>query len=205
MTSIADLEPPPSPNGKEMLTPPTRETWRAWLAEHPTRQEGIWVVYRKKSSILTGPDYDDLVEEALCFGWIDSQYRRVDDVRGIQWFSPRRPRGIWSATNKRRIERLTAEGRMTPAGETAIAAAKADGSWARYDEVETLSIPPDLAAALAATPGAADGWSRIPDSTKRQHLWAIASARRPITRERRIDAVIEAASGQAVLRPPIEP
>lgn len=75
MTRTADLEPPPSPNGRDVIVPATRGEWREWLGANPDRTEGIWVVYRKKSSDVEGPDYDDLVEEALCFGWIDSQYR----------------------------------------------------------------------------------------------------------------------------------
>jgi uncharacterized protein YdeI (YjbR/CyaY-like superfamily) len=128
MMQITDLEVPTSPNGKDVFVPPSRADWRRWLASNPGRDEGLWVAYRKKSSDLGGPIYDDLVEEALCFGWIDSQVRRVDDDRVMQWFSPRRARGLWSALNKERIERLFGEGLMTDRGQAAIDAAKADGS-----------------------------------------------------------------------------
>ena len=103
------------PAAAECLPEPasvSRRSWESprrssrWLASVPERQDGIWIVYRKKASPLEGPVYDDLVEEALCFGWIDSRVRRVDDERVMQWFSPRRPGGIWSALNKERIERL---------------------------------------------------------------------------------------------------
>ena len=105
MTRVADLGVPTSPNGKDVSVPQSRADWRRWLASNPDRSDGLWVVYRKKSSDLGGPVYDDLVEEALCFGWIDSKVRRIDDDRVVQWFSPRRAGGLRSALNKDRIER----------------------------------------------------------------------------------------------------
>ena len=110
MARIADLPEPASPNGKDVHTPATRAAWRRWLADHPDRREGIWIVYRKKSSTLDGPTYDDLLDEALCFGWIDSQVRRVDDDRRMQWFSPRRRGGLWSAPNIQSVAPVTASG-----------------------------------------------------------------------------------------------
>jgi uncharacterized protein YdeI (YjbR/CyaY-like superfamily) len=190
VTRTADLPEPPSPNGREVLTPPTRSAWRRWLASHPGRDEGVWVVHRKKSSRLTGPTYDDLLEEALCFGWIDSLTRRVDDDRMIQWFSPRRPGGLWSTPNKKRLERLAGEGLITAAGQAAIDRAKADGSWSQADEVDALVVPADLASALAASPGAASAYDALPDSGKRQYLWWIHSAKRPATRADRITETV---------------
>lgn len=191
MRSITDLGVPPSPNGKEVFTPPSRAAWRSWLATNNGREHGLWIVYRKKTSPLFGPDYDDLVEEALCFGWIDSQLRRVDGDRQMQWFSPRRPRGIWSATNKARIARLAAEGQIAEAGWKAIDQAKTDGSWSQTDDVDALVIPPDLEAALDATPGARAGYLALSDSAKRQYLWWIHSAKRNQTRADRIVQTIE--------------
>jgi uncharacterized protein YdeI (YjbR/CyaY-like superfamily) len=194
MTGIAELADPPSPNGKEVLTPATRSAWRSWLASVPERKEGLWVVYRKKSSDLEGPLYDDLVEEALCFGWIDSLTRRVDDDRMIQWYSPRRRGGQWSASNKERIERLMAYGRMTAAGQRLIDQAKADGSWRQSDEVEALVVPSDLATALNAAPRARAGYESLPDSQKKQILWAIHGARRAATRAARIEETVRTLS-----------
>lgn len=131
MTLARDLPAPPSPNGKEVLIPASRSGWREWLAANSDRVDGLWVVYRKRSSDLEGPIYDELVEEALCFGWIDSKARRVDEDRTIQWFSPRRKGGMWSPRNKERITRLIDAGLMTEIGQAAIDAAKADGSWSR--------------------------------------------------------------------------
>jgi uncharacterized protein YdeI (YjbR/CyaY-like superfamily) len=202
MRRTADLDIPASPNGKEVLVPPSRADWRSWLASHADRDEGLWIVYRKKSSKLEGPDYDDLVEEALCFGWIDSRSRRVDDRRMIQWFSPRRKGGLWSALNKQRIERLVEQGLMTEAGWTAINQAKADGSWSQTDEVDALVVPSDLRAAFDAAPGAEAAYLALTDSSKRQYLWWIHSAKRPATRTKRIEETIRRISAGETLSSP---
>ena len=182
---------PTSPNGKDVVVPPSRAQWRRWLASNPDREEGVWIVYRKKSSDLVGPVYDDLVEEALCAGWIDSTARRVDDARVMQWFSPRRTGGVWSALNKQRIERLVDDGLMTERGQAVIDAAKADGSWSQFDDIDALIVPPDLRNALAANPAAQRAYEGLSASAKRQHLWWIHSAKRPATRAKRIEETIE--------------
>ncbi len=194
MARITDLAAPDSPKDKEMLTPATRAEWRSWLASNGDRTNGLWVVHRKKTSSLEGPLYDDLVEEALCFGWIDSQSRRVDDDRKIQWFSPRRPGGLWSALNRDRIERLIRQGLMTDMGQAIIDRAKADGSWSQTDEVDALIVPPDLWTAFDDAPQAKQTYEQLPDSAKKQHLWAVYSAKRPETRANRIAQVIQSLS-----------
>lgn len=191
MTSIAELPDPPSPNGKEVLVPTTRAVWREWLASNHERPDGLWVVYRKKSSKLDGPLYVDLVDEALCFGWIDSLTRRVDEDRLIQWYSPRRPGGLWSAPNKARVERLRAEGLMTAAGQMAIDRAQADGSWSQADAVDALVVPADLAEAMDAAPQAKAAYEALSDSEKKQILWSIYSAKRDPTRAARIERVVD--------------
>lgn len=190
-----DIPEPESPNGKQVLVPVDRAAWRTWLAAQQDRHEGVWVVYRKKSSDLEGPVYDDLVEEALCFGWIDSVNRRTDDGRLIQWFSPRRRGGLWSALNKERIERLEREGLMSAAGREAIDRAKSDGSWSQTDEVDALVVPTDLEAAFGEHPEAGKAYERLPPSNKKQLLWALYSAKRADTRARRLAEVIEQLSG----------
>ena len=196
MVQIADLEVPTSPNGKDVFVPRSRVDWRRWLASNPGRDEGLWVVYRKKSSDLGGPMYDDLVEEALCFGWIDSLVRRVDDDRVMQWFSPRRAGGLWSALNKERIERLVGEGLMSDRGQAAIEAAKADGSWSQIDDIDALVMPADLEGALAATPEAQQAYEALSKSAKKQYLWWIHSAKRPATRAGRIEETIRRLTSQ---------
>lgn len=190
MRSVTDLDQPPSPDGKDMLTPASRAEWRAWLCQNIDRQEGLWVVYRKKSSLIEGPTYDDLVEEALCFGWIDSVARRVDDERRLQWFSPRRKGGLWSKLNKQRIGQLEADGLMTEHGLRVIDQAVADGSWSQTDEVDALVVPPDLEAALNADLGAKTAFDALPDSAKKGYLWRVYSAKREKTRSARIESVV---------------
>lgn len=181
-----DLPDAPSPNGKEVITPATRAEWRSWLEAHPDRREGVWVVFRKPTSALEGPLYEDMVEEALCFGWIDSVTHRVDDDRSIQWYSPRRKGGVWSRSNKERVERLVTQGLMTERGQAVIDTAKADGSWSQYEDVEAMVIHPDLEAAFATSPAARTAWKSLSASAKRQHLWWVYSAKRPETRTNRI-------------------
>ena len=200
MTRTGDLDEPTSPDGKNVLVPPSRGYWREWLASNTDRQEGLWVVYRKKRSQLDGPVYDDLVEEALCFAWIDSRVRRVDDDRVMQWFSPRREGGIWSAVNKERIRRLIAAGRMAEIGQAAIDRAKADSSWSQHDEVDALVVPPDLRTALGAAPEAMTAYEALSDSAKKQYLWWIHSAKRPATRANRIEETIRRLSSEAADR-----
>jgi uncharacterized protein YdeI (YjbR/CyaY-like superfamily) len=190
MPRVTDLPDPASPNGKEWIVPGSREEWRRWLAVNPDRGEGVWVVHRKKSSDLNGPTYDELVEEALCFGWIDSVTHRVDEDRRIQWFSPRRPGGLWSALNKKRIESLLGRGLMTEAGQKAIDQAKADGSWSQADEADALIVPADLEAAFGGDPAARAAYEGLPDSSKKQNLWLVYSAKRPETRERRVAELV---------------
>lgn len=190
MTDPAQMPPPESPNGKEVLVPSSRAEFRDWLAGNVGRREGIWVVYRSRKSDLEAPVYEELVEEALCFGWIDSLNKRLDDDRSIQWYSPRRKGGIWSALNKQRIEMLTAAGLMTEHGQAAIDAAIADGSWSRYDEVEALIVPEDLERAFADTPLAREAYESASKSAKKQHLWQVYSARRAETRAKRIETLI---------------
>jgi uncharacterized protein YdeI (YjbR/CyaY-like superfamily) len=190
MPRVTDLPDPESPNGKERVVPGSRGEWRRWLAANPDRVEGVWVVHRKKSSDLDGPSYDDLVEEALCFGWIDSVTHRVDQDRTIQWFSPRRAGGLWSALNKKRIETLLRQGLMTEAGQKAIDQAKADGSWSQADDADALIVPADLEAAFDGAPTARVAYERLPDSSKKQYLWLVYSAKRPETRVRRVADVV---------------
>ena len=190
VTLITELVAPDSPNGKEVFIPTSRAEWRDWLSANWDRKDGLWVVHRKKASFLEGPLYDDLVEEALCFGWIDSLSRRVDDDRKIQWFSPRRVGGMWSELNKERIERLQREGHMTDLGQAVIDRAKADGSWSQTDEVDALIIPDDLEDAFDAAPEARAAYEELIDSAKKQHLWAVYSAKRPETRARRVADLI---------------
>jgi uncharacterized protein YdeI (YjbR/CyaY-like superfamily) len=160
--------------------------WRAWLEVNHTRAEGVWLIYYKPASGKSTFSYEETVEEALCYGWIDGQTKTLDPERTMQWFAPRRPGSVWAKSNKERVERLIAGGRMTPAGLAKIEAAKADGSWALLDSVDRLEVPDDLAAAFDNYPDARAHFDAFPRSTKHMILGWIATAKRPETRAKRI-------------------
>ena len=144
-----------------------------------------------------GLDYEAAIEEALCFGWVDGTAGTVDEERGKLYFARRKPRSVWAATNKARVERLIASGRMQPAGLEAIERAKADGSWTVLDGPERLEVPPDLAAALEANPPAASTFAGFSPSSRKLMLSWVATAVRPETRASRIEQIaVKAALGE---------
>jgi uncharacterized protein YdeI (YjbR/CyaY-like superfamily) len=167
--------------------PLSRDEWRAWLEENHGRPEGIWLVTWKKATGKPRIEYDDAVEEALCFGWVDSKPNKLDAERSLLWFAPRKRGTGWSRPNKERVERMVAAGKMAPAGMALVEAAQADGSWSKLDDVENLEVPADLAAALASYPQAAQHWEAFPRSAKRGILEWILNAKTEPTRARRID------------------
>jgi uncharacterized protein YdeI (YjbR/CyaY-like superfamily) len=164
----------------------SRAALRTWLQRNHTRTTSIWLVTWKKSAGERHVPYSTVVDEALCFGWIDSLPRKLDAERSMVRLSPRKPGSAWSAVNKAKIERLMAEGRMAKAGLAAIERAKADGSWSLLDSIATLAPPPDLAKALAATPRARQHFDAFPPSVRRAILEWITQAKTPETRARRI-------------------
>lgn len=177
----------PATSPENSFHPFTRAEWRAWLQENHTQDEGIWLIRYKKA---TGKPYvtvNEAIDEAICFGWIDSLSRKLDDERTMLYFAPRKAGSNWSALNKRRVEKLIAAGLMMPAGLAKIEAAKQDGSWTALDEVEALVIPPDLAEAFARYPTSAENFAAFPRSVKRGILGWILNAKRPTTRARRIE------------------
>lgn len=166
--------------------PLTRGEWRSWLEQNWSRTEGIWLVSYKKDTGKPRFEYDEAVEEALCFGWVDSKPNKLDDERSLLWFAPRKRGTGWSKPNKERVERLIAQGLMAPPGLAKIEAAKQDGSWTALDAVEALEIPLDLAEALAAYPSAAANFDSFPRSVKRGILEWIVNAKKPETRAQRV-------------------
>jgi uncharacterized protein YdeI (YjbR/CyaY-like superfamily) len=171
----------------ERVHPETRRAWREWLAAHHESSTGVWFVSWRTRTGRNGPGYEDAVEEALCFGWIDSVARKLDDDRTMLWFSPRKPGSGWARTNKQRIERLTAAGLITPAGQRVIDDARADGSWSLLDAVEDLIVPHDLAAAFHDHPSARENWDAFPPSVRKSILGWIVQAKRDATRAVRIE------------------
>jgi len=168
------------------IHPATLADWRAWLAANHARPEGVWLITYRPATGKTPFSYEQAVEEALCFGWIDGQANKLDDERTMLWFAPRRPGSGWARTNKARIERLIADGRMTPAGLAKIEAAQADGSWTLLDSVERLEVPDDLAAEFDKYPDARAHFDAFPPSARRMALTWIATAKRPETRAKRV-------------------
>jgi uncharacterized protein YdeI (YjbR/CyaY-like superfamily) len=176
-----------------------RKKWRAWLEKSHARSPGVWLVFYKKTSGKPTVRYDEAVEEALCFGWIDSLMKPVDDVRYRQLFTPRKPKSRWSKPNKERVARMIAAGLMTEVGMEKIRAAKKDGSWAHMEAPDSLAVPRDLRAALNADKLAKESFERMPPGKKRQLLGWIHDAKRPETRERRIAQVVDVAAGRRAM------
>lgn len=167
--------------------PKTRAEWREWLEQHHAQTTGVWLITYKKATGKPRIEYEEAVEEALCFGWIDSKGNKLDDERTMLWFTPRKPGTGWSRPNKERIERLTAAGQMAPAGLAKIEAAKKDGSWEKLDAVEALEVPPDLEKALASYEVAKQNFEAFPRSVKRAILEWISTAKKPETRTKRVE------------------
>jgi len=172
----------------------TRAEWRAWLEAHHATSPGAWLVTWRRGSGRPVLEYEAAIEEALCFGWVDSTAGRVDDQRGKLYYAPRKPRSVWARSNKARVERLIAAGRMAAPGLAAIERAKANGSWTILEDAENLVVPDDLQAALDARPPAAANWTAFPPSARTMALGWIAQARRPETRARRIAETAELAA-----------
>ena len=171
-----------------------RDAWRAWLRRHHKNSSGIWLVYFKKGSGVPSVSYAEAVEEALCFGWIDSKIHAVDSLRYRQIFTPRKPRSSWSKLNKQRVAALIKSKRMTAAGMAKIKAARKDGSWATLDEIEDLPMPTDLKRALAADTQARQHFEAFSDSARKLIIRWLVDAKRPETRLRRIQETVRLAS-----------
>ena len=178
----------------ERVQPKTRAEWRQWLAKHHDSAPGVWFVVWKKASGNASPSYDEQVEEALCFGWIDSRPQRIDDERAALLFTPRKPKSVWAATNKARVERLIAQERMQPAGLAAIEVAKQNGSWHALTDVDAMIEPDDLVAALAREPAARRHWDAFPPGERKRLLYWITSAKRPETRAKRVEETVTQAA-----------
>lgn len=172
----------------------SRSDLREWLSKNAAESPGIWLVTYKRRSGKQQLTYDEVVEELLCFGWIDSTVRRLDDQCTMQLLTPRKPTSTWAASNKERVQRLLAAGLMAEAGLAAIERAKANGSWSILDSVERLEVPEDLAEALATDPEAQRVFEDYPPSVKKQALWWVVSAKRETTRENRVAKIVRAAA-----------
>jgi len=171
-----------------------REDWRTWLKENHDKEKEVWLIFFKKHMGKPRILYDDAVEEALCFGWIDSIVKRIDDEKYAQKFTPRKDTSKWSELNKKRTEKMIQEGRMTGAGLAKIKAAKKSGKWeqsARAFSLEELVIPPELIRVLSANKKARENFNNLAPSYKKQYIGWLISAKREETKKARLKEVIE--------------
>ncbi len=176
---------------------PTRLAWRRWLRRHHAKGSGVWVQLYKKH-VNRGLQYPEAVEEALCFGWVDGQLRRLDDRRHMLRFTPRRPNSVWAPSNIARVRKLSKAKRMTAAGLKVFRSAKLERQTAPDASVaRSLILPPDLRRALRGRRLAWQHWQNRPPSARRIAIWWVRSAKQPATRLRRIRNIVSNAARYA--------
>ncbi|MFB7279311.1 YdeI family protein [Streptomyces hydrogenans] len=175
----------------ETVTFDSAEAFEEWLGEHHADSAGIWLKLRKKGPGVVALDYAQALDVALCYGWIDGQKAKFDELWWLQRFTPRRRTSRWSKINREKVAALTAQGRMRPPGQAEVDRAKADGRWeAAYDSARTITVPDDLAAALAADPAAAASFETLDGANRYAILYRVQDAKRPETRARRIEQFV---------------
>jgi uncharacterized protein YdeI (YjbR/CyaY-like superfamily) len=176
--------------------------WEAWLEANHEHSAGVWIVMAKKGSGIAGVRYPEVLDNALCFGWIDGRREALDDRRFLQRFQPRRPRSRWSRINRDKVERLTAEGRMRAAGLAEVDRAKADGRWdAAYESQRRMTVPADLRRELDASPTAKAAFDALDSQSRYAILYRLHDAKRPETRARRLEESL----GMLKAGPPTSP
>ncbi len=163
------------------------DEWRAWLAENHQSAAGVWVSIAKKGTGIESVRYPEVLEHAICFGWIDARREALDEQRFLQRFTPRRARSPWSRINREKAERLIAEGLMAAAGEEQVRRAREDGRWERaYASQRSASVPEDLRRGLAASERAATAFAELSAQNRYAILYRLEQARRPDTRAKRL-------------------
>jgi uncharacterized protein YdeI (YjbR/CyaY-like superfamily) len=185
MERYLDIEAIPAKNAR---------AWRTWLEKHQAKAEKVWLIIFKKDSGIPSITYKQAVEEALCFGWIDSKPNKRDENSYYQFFAKRKPKSVWSAVNKKKVEELIRDGRMTAAGLAAIETAKKNGAWNSIDAVEAMEMPDDFAKALAKNKKAKTFFEAFPPGSRKIILGWIASAKQPETRRKRIEESVTLAA-----------
>lgn len=178
----------------ETFYPSTQADWREWLQENHLSKQSVWLIYYKKKSKIPSISWSEAVDEALCFGWIDSTARPIDGEKYMQFFTKRKAKSIWSKINKAKIEKLIEAGKMWPAGFESIEKAKQNGSWTILDTVEELVIPEDLEDAFLANEGSKDFFMSLSKSAKKMILYWLVSAKQQTTRQKRLNEIAELAA-----------
>ena len=171
----------------------SHQHWRVWLQEHHADKQSVWLIYHKKKSGNPTLSWSEAVDEALCFGWIDSRAKPVDDTTYMQFFCRRKPASVWSKINKEKVQQLIDRGLMTEAGFSSIENARQNGSWTLLDEVEAGVIPADLTEALQKKPNAGSYFLSLSKSNRRNILQWLVLAKRVETRQNRIIEIVEQA------------
>lgn len=178
----------------ETFCPTSQKAWRQWLNKNHWSKQSIWLILYKKESNKPIIGWSEAVDEALCFGWVDSKRKPIDKEKFIQFFGKRKSTGTWSKINKEKVQRLIDNGLMTQAGFDSIETAKQNGSWIILDDVEDLKIPRDLMKALRTRPGSKDFFTSLSKSVRKSILQWLVLAKRPETRQKRIAEIAELAS-----------
>jgi uncharacterized protein YdeI (YjbR/CyaY-like superfamily) len=178
----------------EKFCPSSRQEWEFWLKENHGSKQSVWLVYYKKKSNFATVTYNDAVDEALCFGWIDSKAKPLDEEKSMRFFCKRKPNSVWSKINKGKVRRLIAEGLMMQAGYESIETAKQNGSWTILDDVEELKIPKDLEKEFKTKQGSKDFFLSLSKSVRKGILQWLVLAKRPETRQKRICEIAELAA-----------
>jgi len=182
----------PKPSSHQIFATPAG--WRAWLEAHYAGESELWLAIYKKGSGKTGITYEQAVEEALCYGWIDGQAQTIDESKYAVRFTPRKSGSVWSQSNIQRVEKLVREGRMAEPGLRKVAEAQASGEWqAAIRREETDTLPPDLEQALSTHEGALAGFQALSASWRKQLLWWLSDAKRDATRQKRLQAIVDEA------------
>jgi uncharacterized protein YdeI (YjbR/CyaY-like superfamily) len=166
--------------------PKTNEAWRKWLAKNHSAEDSVWIIYYKKTSNQPTVKYSDAVDIALCFGWIDSRQKPIDEEKYMQFFCKRKPKSVWSKVNKAKVERLIAESKMEKAGFECIDIAKQNGSWTILDNAENLVIPKDLEKEFKKYENAKTNFLNFSRTDKRNILQWLTLAKRVETVQKRI-------------------
>lgn len=180
-------------NGIKTFYAKSQKEWRKWLEKNHQSEKSVWLIIYKKESGKPSVYYSEAVDEAICFGWIDSKRNKRDDESYYQFFAKRNPKSNWSKVNKGKVERLIKEGKMAPAGLKAIETAKQNGTWTALDNVEEIIIPEDLQKAFDKNKTAFAHFDKFPRSSKRNILEWIMNAKRPETRQARIEETVKLA------------
>jgi len=174
--------------------PTDKEDWRKWLSKNHLKEDSIWLIVYKKNSSSPNLSWSEAVDQALCFGWIDSTKKSIDGEKYMQYYCKRKPKSNWSKINKEKVKTLIEQGLMEEAGFKSIEVAKANGSWTILDQVEALVIPDDLKEAFTNHKGSMEYFDSLSKSIKKGLLYWVVSAKRLETRLKRIAEIVENAS-----------